>query len=189
VNHVPVGEIGLNYATALMESLRSPDEVGRAAADLRAFRDLMHDLPSLRRVLEHPGWSPEQRRKILDEVFDKADFQPTTRRFLAIVVEKRRIREFPRMEEAFRRLRDARENVTEAEVVSAVPVDEAAKAQWEEALRRLTDKKVRVRYRTDSSLIGGALTRVGSVVYDGSVRKQLERIRGVLLDESMETRS
>ena len=183
------GEIGLNYATALIDSVKSADDLRRVGSDLEVFRALLDELPALSSVLDHPGWPPERRQKILDEVLARLDPHPVTRKFLSVVVEKGRVREFAEIEEGFRRLRDSRENVAEAEVVTAVPLDESARSEWEETLGHLTGKKVRVSYRTDGTLLGGALTRVGSVVYDGSIRKQLERIRGVLLEESMETRS
>jgi F-type H+-transporting ATPase subunit delta len=189
VTCVALGEIGLNYATALIDSLESPDDLRRVASDLAVFRALLNELPALTRVLDHPGWAPERRQQILGETLSKLNPHPVTRKFLGVVVENGRVREFAEIEHAYRQLRDSRENVTEAEVTTAVPLDDSAKTEWEETLSRLTRKKLRVRYRTDSSLLGGALTRVGSVVYDGSVRKQLERIRGVLLDESMETKS
>jgi len=186
---VASSELGTNYATALLDCLSSSGDVDRALGDLELFASLLSKLPALGRVLDHPGIAIEKRRGALDETLGKMDAHPTVRRFLHLVVDKGRVKELPSMVEAFRKLRDARRNVTTAEVVTAVPIDEAARARWEKALGRVTGKQVSVSYRTDDALLGGAVARVGSVVYDGSVRKQLARIRGILLGEQVEKRS
>ncbi len=180
---------GTNYATALLDSLSSPGDVDRALQELDLFAALLDKLPALGRVLDYPGMAIERRESALDGALEKMNAHPTVRRFLHIVVEKGRVPEIPSIVAAFRRLRDARRNVTTAEVVTAVPIDAAARSRWEQTLGRVTGKQVSVTYRTDDALLGGALARVGSVVYDGSVRKQLARIRGILLGEQVERRS
>lgn len=175
-------DIGHNYASALIDALRSPEEIERAGADLAAFRAIADQLPGLVKVLEHPGLPIERRRRILDEVLSRIDPMPASRRFLHLVVEKGRVRFLPAIVTSFEELRDAKTGAASADVVTATPLDGRSRARWEKALARLTGRKVNVTFHTDASLIGGALTRVGSVVYDGSVRKQLSRIRGVLLE-------
>ena len=176
-------DIGHNYATALIDSLKSAKDVEEAERDLETFSGLLKELPALGRLLGHPGLELDRRRAILDEVLAKMDPHPVTRRFLHLVVEKGRVPAFASIHARFSQLRDARLNEATAEVVTATPVNGAARTEWEETLSRLTGKKIRITYRTDSALLGGALTRVGSVVYDGSLRKQLTRIRGILLGE------
>jgi len=186
---VASSEIGTNYATALLDSLATTEDVDKASQDLEVFEALLAKLPALGRVLDHPGMPIARRGAVLDETLDELGAHPVIRRFLHIVVEKGRVRELPAILAAFRQLRDTRRSVTTAEVVTAVPLDGKARERWERTLGRLTGKKVSVTYRTDDALLGGALARVGSVVYDGSVRKQLARIRGILLGEQVEKRS
>ena len=176
-------DIGHNYATAFMQSLRTADDVQKAGQDLHTFCALLDELPSLARVLHHPGMPLERRQSILEEALARLDPHPVSRKFFHLIVEKDRVQSVRQIDAAFAELRDARLNVTSAEVVTAVPLDGAVRAEWETALSRLTGKRVSVTYHTDGKLLGGALTRVGSVVYDGSLRKQLERIRGLLLKE------
>lgn len=178
-----VNELGINYATALIETLDSDAAVDQVAQDLENFQALIKELPALARVLDYPGMPLDQRTGILGEALDKMSPHPTTRRFLSMVVEKGRVQELASIVEAFQRMRDTRRGVTRAEVVTSVPVGDGERRGWEQALARLTGKKVKIEYRTDHKLLGGALARVGSTVYDGSVRKQLARIRGVLLGE------
>lgn len=174
-------DIASNYASAFIEALKSPEEVEAGAQDLAAFEGLLTRLPSLARVLDHPGLALEKRRALLDDALTRLGAGAKSRRFFHLIVEKGRLRNIKAILAAFCDLRDAQLNVESAEVVTPVPLADAQKAEWETALARLTGRKVRVSYRTDAGLIGGALTRIGSVVYDGSLKKQLTRIRGVLI--------
>lgn len=176
-------DIATSYATALIDSLKSPDDILRVASDLDLLASLYRDVPSLPRLLDNPGQPFVRRKDVLEGVFTRMDMHPMTRRFLHVVLEKGRVRQVPEIVAKFQRLRDARLNVTSAEVVTAVPLDEAQRNEWEHTLARITGRQVRVTYKTDSALLGGALTRVGSVVYDGSLRTQLSRIRESLVKE------
>lgn len=177
-------EVGLSYATALIDSLESADDIQHARRDLETFRDLLAKLAALGRVLEYPGFTIEKRAKILEEVLAKLKPHPVTRRFLNVVLTKERIGDLGAMIDAFHRLADARQKIARAEVVTAVPLDKVSRAAMEKALAARTGGDVQVTYRTDPALLGGVRTRIGSTVYDGSLRKQLERIRGVLLHET-----
>lgn len=179
-------DIGANYAGAFIESLRTPEDVQRGSQDLETFSALLVELPSLVRVLEHPGLALARREEILDVVLDKIDAHPISRSLLHLIVEKGRLGHIKSIATEFAKLRDERLKVASAEVVTATPLDRASRVRWEKLLARLTGKEVRVTYRTDGNLLGGAVTRIDSTVYDGSVRKQLARIRGVLLGEQRE---
>lgn len=176
-------DIGHNYAMAFIESLKTPEDIRKAGSDLHIFSALLEQLPALARVLQHPGTPLARRQEILDEALLPMDVHPVSRRLFHLIVEKDRVQSVKQIDTAFAELRDARLNVTSAEVVTAVPLDDRGRSEWEHALGRLTGKKVSVSYRTDDALLGGALAKVGSVVYDGSLRNELERMRGLLLKE------
>ena len=176
-----INDIGFNYASAFIEALAGDDEVGAAAADLAGFEAVVDQLPALARVLDHPGQPLERRKALLDDLLNRLGAHQKTRRLMHLVVQNGRMREFRSIRAAFNQLRDARLNVESAEVVTVKPLNAEERAQWEKSLSRLAGRNVRVVYKTDKTLIGGALTRIGSTVYDGSLRKQLQRIRGVLL--------
>jgi F-type H+-transporting ATPase subunit delta len=180
---VAVDDIGLNYATAFIESLKNDQDVERGSGDLESFSSILEQLPDLAPILDHPGLDLERRLALLNDVLSRFDAHPVTARFMDLVVQNSRVREIPAIRSSFERLRDVRFNVASAEVVTAFPIDEGTRKAWDDKLARLTGKKVKVNYTTDETIIGGAVTRVGSVVYDGSLRKQLERIRGALLGD------
>jgi F-type H+-transporting ATPase subunit delta len=89
----------------------------------------------------------------------------------------------PQVASWFVRLKDRKTGATAAEVTTVAPVPERERPSWSAALGRMAGTPVRVEFRTDPTLIGGAVARVGSVLYDGSVRGSLEKIRQSLLGE------
>jgi F-type H+-transporting ATPase subunit delta len=99
------------------------------------------------------------------------------RNFLFVVIDHRRVHELKSIIEAFENLADERLGYVRADVASAQALPEAQKAALEAQLSRLAGKKTRLRYSTDPALVGGVVAKVGSTVYDGSVRGQLERLR------------
>lgn len=174
-------DIGFNYASAFIEALATEDEIRAGAADLAGIANIAEQVPALARVLDHPGQPLERRKALLDDLLTQLDAHKKTRRLMHLIVQNGRMRELGAIRAAFNTLRDERLNVGSAEVVTVRPLSAGERAEWEKSLERLAGMDVRVTYKTDASLVGGAVTKIGSVVYDGSLRKQLQRIRGVLL--------
>jgi F-type H+-transporting ATPase subunit delta len=87
------------------------------------------------------------------------------------------------IQEAFSRILDARQGITQASVSSATELNAKEREELTVALGRLTGEKVQADFTTDSALIGGAVVRIGSTIYDGSVRTQLERLRARMISE------
>ena len=78
---------------------------------------------------------------------------------------------------------DARQGITQATVTSAADLTAEERAELDAALAKLTGKKVQAQFHTDPALIGGAVVRIGSTIYDGSVRAQLDRLRARMIAE------
>ncbi len=171
------------YAQAIYGVLDRPEAVERVERDLGAFRKILTELPSLGRTLLHPGVPAARRRELLDQVLGRLDAHPASRGAIALLVEERELRRLGPILEALSRLREEKLNVASAEVTTARPIGNGDRPAWEAALARVAGKPVRIRFSTDASLIGGAMARIGSVMYDGSVRGSLQRIRQSLLGE------
>ncbi|MGH9868647.1 MAG: ATP synthase F1 subunit delta [Candidatus Polarisedimenticolia bacterium] len=170
-------DIATSYATALLEALKSPDDLQRVGKDLESIAALLADVPSIPRLLDNPGQPMARRLEVLDGLLNRLKAHDATRRFFHLVLEKGRVRDLHEIIARFQKLRDERLNLATAEVTTAVPLEPKLRAEWERRLAKMTGREVRVTYKTDSGLLGGALTRVGSVVYDGSLRTQLSRFR------------
>jgi len=105
------------------------------------------------------------------------------RNYLFVIVDQRRAAMLGEIEQAFSRLLDARQGVTQAKVSSATALTAQEQAELAAALTKLTGQRVQAQYTTDPALIGGAVVRIGSTIYDGSVRTQLERLRARMISE------
>jgi F-type H+-transporting ATPase subunit delta len=107
----------------------------------------------------------------------------TLRNYLFVIVDQRRAGMLVEIEQAFSRLLDARQGITQASVTSSAELTAEERAELGVALAKLTGEKVQAQYTTDAALIGGAVVRIGSTIYDGSVRTQLERMRARMISE------
>jgi F-type H+-transporting ATPase subunit delta len=175
--------IARRYAQALFEALKSDQALERAERDLEAFGRVTSSLPSLESVLAHPGVSAERKKALLDAAFGGLDFLPETRRMIGMLAEAGALGALPAIAVAFRALKDRKLRMVAVEVTTAAAIPDDERATWESALAKTAGSRVRIDFKTDPSLIGGAVARVGSVMYDGSVRGSLERIRQSLLGE------
>ena len=100
-----------------------------------------------------------------------------------MIVDQRRAGLLIEIEQAFSAILDARQGIMQATVTSAADLTPVERAEMDAALVKLTGKRVQAKYTTDKALIGGAVVRIGSTIYDGSVRAQLERMRVRMVTE------
>jgi F-type H+-transporting ATPase subunit delta len=152
-------------------------DADRCVAELRAIANLIDESIDLRRVWENPAVPEEQKHKLLDVISQRDRISKQVRNLIAVLIDHRRTHFLDRIVEQLEKELDARRGFADAQVVSARPLNDAQRRQLEAQVEKLTRKKVRARYGQDPSLLGGALVRIGSTIYDGSVKGQLERIR------------
>ena len=171
------------YARALVDALKSEQDLDLVGQDLDGLRTALLKLPALGRLLAHPGVPAARKKPLLIQALGGAEGQPATHALLAILTEQRRLVMLPEIAVWFRRLKDSRMGLTPVEVITAGPLRDGDQAAWSSAMAAAAGTRVRIDFKTDPSLIGGAVAKVGSVLYDGSVRGSLERIRESLLGE------
>jgi F-type H+-transporting ATPase subunit delta len=152
-------------------------EPARAREELASMVEVLAAAPHLRRVWETPSIPAEQKRRLLDEVVKRTGASRWTRNFLAVLVDRRRIGLLPQIARQFEREMDSRLGLAEAHITSSRELDAAGKQRLEKEVEKLTGKKVRALYDCDPALLGGAVVRIGSTIYDGSVRGQLTRLK------------
>lgn len=162
------------FADVVLSSHLDPE---RSIADLRAIATLLNESQELRRVWENPAVPADQKRRLLDVIAERDGLPKQVRNLVAVLIDHRRTHFLgPIIDQLVKEL-DARLGFAEAEITSARPLGDNEKQEFEAQVAKLTGKKVRARYGQDASLLGGAVVRVGSTIYDGSVKGQLERIR------------
>lgn len=146
-------------------------------AGLREIARLFRESMELRRVWENPAVPANQKRDLLDAIVQRANVGRPVRNLIAVLIDHRRLRFLDQIVEQLRKELDARMGFAEAEISSVRELGSAEKRSLESQIEKLTGMKVRPQYGVDASLLGGAVVRIGSSIYDGSVKGQLERIR------------
>jgi F-type H+-transporting ATPase subunit delta len=146
-------------------------------AELRSIASLLSESSELRRVWENPAIPAEQKRRVLDVIVERDGISKQVRNLVAVLIDHRRVHFLEPIIGQLEKELDARLGFAEAEITSARQLDDAEKREFEAQVGKLTGKKVRARYGQDASLLGGAVVRLGSTIYDGSVKGQLERLK------------
>ncbi len=173
-----MADIASRYARALVEVvLEQRLATGQVMQELQRLREILDSSEELRRVWENPAIPAAQKRAVLDGVAAREGFCRPVRNFAAVLIDHRRIGQLQQIVALFEHELDIRLGLAEAEVTSCRELSADEKAALEERLEGLTGKKVRARYATDRGLLGGAVVKLGSTIYDGSVRGQLQKMK------------
>ena len=176
------------YARALADIVfERKMDAQKTAAELRGLVALVEESQPLREVWENPAVSPEQKLGVLDAIAKKMEAEPVIRNFMAVVIDHRRV---PQLEEIARQF-DAEVNqrlgMTDAEITTVRDLSSDERNQMESKIAAMTGKTVKAIYNTDAGVLGGAIIRVGSTIYDGSVRGQLQKLRQQLISDGAGT--
>ncbi len=175
--------VARRYASALADVALEQIKADRVKADFTAFVEAYYSSADLRNFLETPAISPEQKQKAIEKISEKMGYDPAVRNFIYLIVSHRRTELLREIEQVFGEELNARLGIAEAEVTSAGPLSAEEKRQLTATLERRTKKKIEAKFQEDKSLLGGAVVRIGSTIYDGSVREQLNRLREQLETE------
>ena len=176
--------INSRYARALADvAMEKKLDGDKLVAELRSLSQALAMSAELRAVLETPAVPASQKLKVLDAVVAKEGASPVARNFLAVLVQNRRIAALAEVTQLFQVEMDARRGYSEAEVTGWRDLGEDEKKSLTSSLESATGKKIRARYKKDESILGGARIRVGTTIWDGSVRGQLRKLKEQLSGE------
>ena len=171
------------YAGALVDVSLQNKQADQVKRELSSFAALVRESPELHAFLANPAIARTSKHAAIEQLVARMGASRTLRNYLFVIVDNRRAGMLTEIEDAFGRILDARRGITQAKVVSAADLSAKERAELSAALGELTGQNVEAQFATDSDLIGGAVVRVGSTVYDGSVRAQLERLRARMISE------
>jgi len=170
--------IASRYARALadvvLERKLDPETAVQQVNDMVAA---VRQNDQLRLVWESPAVPAEQKRKLLDAIVSRTGTLRPIRNFFAVLIDHRRIPMLAQVAGQFEAELDNQLGFVEADITSSRQLSSEARQGLESQVARITGKKVRARYDTNPELLGGAVVRVGSTIYDGSVRGQLQKLR------------
>jgi F-type H+-transporting ATPase subunit delta len=170
------------YARALFDTaLAEGTDLSRVQQDLRGFAELVSAHDALQRVLTNPALPIARKRAVVDELIARAGtLHPTVAKLIAMLAERDRLAILPDVVTVFDDRMMDHQNVVRAELVTATPLPADRVAALTDGLQRATGRTVVVDTRVDESLVGGAVARIGGTIYDGSITRQLERMRDAL---------
>jgi F-type H+-transporting ATPase subunit delta len=171
------------YAGALVDVALENKQADQVKRELSEFAALIRESPELHAFLSNPSIARAAKHAAIDAIVAKMGASRTLRNYLFVIVDQRRAGMLIEIEQAFSRLLDARQGITQALVTSATELTAKERQELDVALGKLTGEKVQAQFTTDAGLIGGAVVRIGSTIYDGSVRAQLQRMRARMISE------
>jgi len=168
------------YARALLDVSRVEGDPQEAERDLAAFVSLVGSHETLARVLTSPGVPVTRKSALVEQLLERTQLSGPVARILTLLAKRDRLVLLPDLlDEYVRRLMDYR-GVIRADVTTAVPLPDDRAEALRKTIAEKTGRTVTLTTAVDPGLIGGIVTRIGSVVYDGSVRRHLEKIRETL---------
>jgi F-type H+-transporting ATPase subunit delta len=162
------------FADVVLEAKLNPDEV---AQQLRDFAATFAGSKDLRELLLNPSLPTAKRVSILDIVNRRIGCGPKVRNFLAVLISHERLGALTEILHEYHAEMNRRLSISDVEIVTARPLEEQERAKLEGQVAELAGTRVNATFREDKSLIGGAIVRIGSTIYDGSVRGRLERLK------------
>jgi F-type H+-transporting ATPase subunit delta len=173
--------VSARYARAFADAVFGLKlDAAQAQEQVASMAAIVASAPALRSLFDNPAVPLAQKRGLVDVLAARAGVSRQVRNFIVILVEKRRIGLLPELAEQLKVEINERLGVAEAQVSSARELEAAERSALEARLRQVTGKTIQARYERDPGLVGGARVRVGSTIYDGSVRGRLQGLRDSL---------
>jgi F-type H+-transporting ATPase subunit delta len=170
--------IARRYARALLDVTAEAQRTDAVAEQLAAFVSAFEKSKELTDVLLNPAYTRAQRSQVLEALMQlSGTVEPALANTLRLLVDRNRLTYLPDISRVYRDMADARAGRARGVVTSAAPMSPEALADLAKNLQQLTQRNVVLETRVDPSLLGGVSAQVGSVLYDGSVRTQLEHMR------------
>ncbi len=171
------GVVSSRYAAALADVAVEQKNAERIKGDMTSFASAFSASADLRNVLESPAVDRELKHRIIAKISERMNLAHAVRNFIYLLVDHGRTELLHEMNLAFDAELNARLGIAEAQVSSAKPLSAEEKERLVKAIEKKTGRRIQASFSEDPSLVGGAVVRVGSTVYDGSVREQLARMR------------
>ncbi len=170
------------YARAFVDVVTSAhldtSAIDRQLADFLATWD---GSTELRTTFENPAIAATQKIAILDKLNTKLGLQKELRNLIAVLIHNDRIVHVKEVAEAYRAELEERQGIRQAEITTARELPESERATLLVGVSKLAGAKIQPTFKLDQSILGGTVVRIGSTVYDGSVRGRLERLKEVLV--------
>jgi F-type H+-transporting ATPase subunit delta len=173
-------DVGARYAQALFDLAVETGALDAIEADLKSLKAMRADSRDLRDVLSSPRFSADDKANALSALGQRAGFNSTTAKFLGLLTANGRTGALADIIAAFERLSAKRRGAVSAQVTTAVALTDAQTESLKSALRLALGKDPQIETRIDPSILGGLKVRVGSRLYDASLKSKLDSLKFAL---------
>ncbi len=165
------------YGRALADVVLAQGEEEPVLRDMLTYREIFRQVPALLEALDNPAVQRETKERVLAELMARYPVCHTVDNFLRTLLEHHRIRYFAEILDSYLKTMNERKGIVAARVTTAAPLAEKDRATLSKSLARVTGNKITLSVETDPALLAGVIVQIGSTVYDGSIRAQLEEMR------------
>jgi F-type H+-transporting ATPase subunit delta len=173
-------DVGVRYAQALFELAKEQGQAAAVEADLKSLKAMRAESADLRTLIASPAFDSDDKARGLAAVAAAAGFTETTRKFLGLVAANRRASALPAMIASFEKLAAEDRGAISAEVVTALPLTPAQTQALAASLRSALGKDPEIETHVDPAILGGLKVRVGSRLYDASLKSRLDSLKFAL---------
>lgn len=174
--------IARRYASALADVVLASGEADIVKSELASWNMMLGANSDLSDLFSNPTVAHASKEKVLERLIAKTGPLKTTANFVRVLLQNGRLADLAEISKRFTAVLNERNNLVSAEIIAARELPEAEKTEFERSLAKLTGKKVNINYVINEDIIGGVVTRIGSTVYDSSVKTKLENLREQLVN-------
>lgn len=178
--------VGTRYARALADVVLNPGsglDPAAVVTQLKGVEELLNSATEIKHVMLSPAVASSKKRAVIKQLSGELQLSRQVQNFIYVIIDHRRVHQIAEMREAFEDAVDEAQGLVRAQITSAQPLTDEQRGTLLAGFEKTTGKRVRAEYSVDEALIGGVMARVGSTVYDGSVKGQLEDLRRKLVTE------
>jgi F-type H+-transporting ATPase subunit delta len=172
-----VETVARRYATALADVVTKTGETENVRGELQQWEAMINANAELLNAFRNPAIQQNQKEKVLDSLIQRSKPMQTTANFLRVLLRNGRLGEIAQINQKFASVLEERQGGVSAKIVSARPLSEGEKQELRANLEKMTGKRVSPSFEIDNNIIGGVVTTIGSTVYDGSVKTQLQTLK------------
>ncbi|CAN5148164.1 F0F1 ATP synthase subunit delta [soil metagenome] len=173
-------DVGARYAQALFDLADDKQIVAVVEQDVKSLKAMSAESPDLRRLIASPTYAAEDKGKALLALAAQAKFNGVTKKFIGLLAANNRVAALPAAIRAFEALAAARRGSVAAEVTSAVPLSKDQLSGLSKSLRQVLGKDPELSIKVDPTILGGLKVKVGSRLYDSSLRSRLDNLKHAL---------
>jgi F-type H+-transporting ATPase subunit delta len=172
--------VGARYAQALFDLAKDQDQIADVEANLKTLKAMLAESADLRTVLRSPVFDADAKARVLAALAERSEFHPVTRKFLGFLSAQRRAAALAAVITSFEALSSAHRGVVSAQVTTAVALTPAQAKGLQAALRQALGKDPEIETRVDPAILGGVKVRVGSRLFDASLKSKLDSLKFAL---------